>query len=267
MVATMARRRPARAALSEPSSADSSSSSPSSPSICRRRSTSPAAWPAAGAAIANLVRMRMPARLVPLLEQFDWACGRLLNRLTGPVGDSGDGSAVEIPPLTDAEYLWEPVPGCWSIRRRSFGPGERATLLVGAGEWGRDAAGSPHPWPPPFATLAWRLGHLSEMLALRAEYTNGAHSATRDTYAFPGDAAGGLKAFQDGSAAWRFALQAADEKALDTVGHSQYPYGSDPETPFLEVVWWVNQEVLHHGAEIALLRDLWRDLPNRSYVP
>ncbi|HEY8675177.1 MAG TPA: DinB family protein, partial [Candidatus Dormibacteraeota bacterium] len=25
-----------------------------------------------------------------------------------------------------------------------------------------------------------------------------------------------------------------------------------------ETVWWVNQELLHHGAEIALLRDLYR---------
>lgn len=23
--------------------------------------------------------------------------------------------------LTDAEYLWEPAPGCWSLRRRSDG--------------------------------------------------------------------------------------------------------------------------------------------------
>jgi hypothetical protein len=30
--------------------------------------------------------------------------------------------------------------------------------------------------------------------------------------------------------------------------------------PFIEIVWWVNQEVLHHGAEIALLRDLFRAL-------
>jgi len=27
---------------------------------------------------------------------------------------------------------------------------------------------------------------------------------------------------------------------------------------FTEVVWWGNQEVLHHGAEIGLLRDLYR---------
>jgi len=42
------------------------------------------------------------------------------------------------------------------------------------------------------------------------------------------------------------------------VGHSSYPDGSDPDEPFNAIVWWVNQELLHHGAEIALLRDRYR---------
>ena len=42
------------------------------------------------------------------------------------------------------------------------------------------------------------------------------------------------------------------------MGLSTYPQGSDPDDPFIDIVWWVNQEVLHHGAEIALLRDLYR---------
>ncbi|MER6926257.1 DinB family protein, partial [Streptomyces spiralis] len=58
--------------------------------------------------------------------------------------------------------------------------------------------------------------------------------------------------------AWRQALLSTDDVALDTVGHSTYPHGSDPDDVFLDVVWWVNQELLHHGAEIALLRDLFR---------
>lgn len=37
--------------------------------------------------------------------------------------------------------------------------------------------------------------------------------------------------------------------------------GSDPEEPFIRIVWWVNQELLHHGAEIVLLRDLDRARP------
>ncbi|MEI5036381.1 hypothetical protein RB201_38110 [Streptomyces sp. S1A(2023)] len=35
--------------------------------------------------------MILPPRLVPLLEQFDFACERLLTRLAGPVMDSGNG--------------------------------------------------------------------------------------------------------------------------------------------------------------------------------
>lgn len=49
-----------------------------------------------------------------------------------------------------------------------------------------------------------------------------------------------------------------DDDALDQVGRSSYPDGSDPENALIDVVWWVNQELLHHGAEIALLRDLYR---------
>ncbi|MBC8076520.1 MAG: DinB family protein, partial [Chloroflexales bacterium] len=56
----------------------------------------------------------MTPRLVSLLAQFDFARERLANRLVG---------------LTDDEYLWEPVPHCWSIRPRSAGPGPGATLV------------------------------------------------------------------------------------------------------------------------------------------
>ncbi|MEV0495006.1 DinB family protein [Streptomyces atratus] len=202
--------------------------------------------------------MATPPRLIPLLQQFDFARGRLADRMTGPVMDSGNGTDIEVASMTDEEYLWEPVPGCWSVRRRSAGPGPGATVLVGAGDWGRDATPPPHPTPPPFTTLAWRLSHLSELLALRADHTNGSHTLTRDDYVVAGDVAGAIEAFESGATAWREALLSADDAALDTVGHSTYPHGSDPEDPFIETVWWVNQELLHHGAEIAMIRDLYR---------
>ncbi|MFG2334131.1 DinB family protein [Streptomyces sp. NPDC048604] len=202
--------------------------------------------------------MSTPSRLVPLLEQFDFAYERLLARLAGPHMDSGNGTPVEVPPMTDEEYLWEPVPGCWSVRRRTDGPGARATLLIGAGEWGRDSAAPPHPVPPPFTTIAWRLSHLSELLTLRADHTAGTRARTRDDYRTSGDAAGAVAEFTAGATAWRKALSGLDDTALDTVGYCTYPHGSDPEDPFVDIVWWVNQELLHHAAEIALLRDLYR---------
>lgn len=59
---------------------------------------------------------------------FDFAPKRLAGRVTGPVMDSGDGSDTEVDSMTDEEYLWEPVSGCWSVRRRASGSGPRVTL-------------------------------------------------------------------------------------------------------------------------------------------
>ena len=198
-----------------------------------------------------------PPRLVPLLDQYDHALDRLVHRLRGPDSDSGDGERVAVPPLTDAEYRWEPVPGCWTVRRRSEGPGPGATVLVGPGDWVRDG-GRPRPYPPPVTTIAWRLAHLGELLTLRADWTVGEHRLSNDRYPLHGDAAGGIEALVAAGAAWRAALSSADDAALDQVGRCDWPDGSDPDEPFLRVAWWMNQELLHHGAEIALLRDLYR---------
>jgi hypothetical protein len=48
--------------------------------------------------------------------------------------------------LTDPEYFWEPVPGCWSVR---VGQDD-----VAATDW------EPHSKASPFTTIAWRLWHL-----------------------------------------------------------------------------------------------------------
>ncbi|MGD9702283.1 MAG: DinB family protein [Acidimicrobiia bacterium] len=201
--------------------------------------------------------MTPPPRLIPLLAQFDHATDRLVARLRGPLVDSGDGTEVDVPALTDAEYLWEPVSGAWSVRPKADGAGLGATVLAGAGGWGRDG-GRPHPYPPPVTTIAWRMHHLTEMLAGRADWTVGAHAFTEDEMIVSGTAAPAVAALEAAVAAWRAALVAADDAALDTVGHSTYPDGSDAEDLFIDIVWWVNQEVLHHVAEIALLRDLYR---------
>jgi hypothetical protein len=208
----------------------------------------------------NVGDMTTPPRLIPLLEQFDLACDRLVRRIAGPEFDSGDDLVRTIVPMSDDEYRWEPVPGCLNIRRRADGPGPGFKRLVGAGDWARDSLWglAPLPDPLPMGTIAWRLNHIAEMLARRADYTIGSHSLTPHDYVIPGSAAAGVDAFRTATAAWRAALTSSDDGALDQVGRSQYPDGSDPEQPFLELVWWVNQEVLHHGAEIMLLRDLYR---------
>jgi len=63
-------------------------------------------------------------------------------------------------------------------------------MLLGAGAWGREHARRA-PEPPPCTTRAWRLGHLSEGRAARADHTIGTHSLTWDRYLYSGDAPGG----------------------------------------------------------------------------
>ncbi|WP_216699829.1 DinB family protein [Arthrobacter sp. H5] len=130
-------------------------------------------------------------------------------------------------------------------------------MLAGAVEWGRDG-GRPHPWPPPVTTIAWRLNHLTGQLSMRADYTTGSRSLQSDEVQAFGTAAEAVAAFDQAAEAWHGTLAGADNAALDTAGYSTYPDGSDPEDVFIDTVWWVNQELLHHGAEIALLRDLYR---------
>jgi hypothetical protein len=110
--------------------------------------------------------MEIPPRLIPLLEQFDFARKRLTDRMAGPEVDSGNGTSIAVTRMTDDEYLWEPVPNCLSIRLRAAGPGPSTTALAGAGEWGRDSARPSPLSPPPFTTIAWRLGHLGAEIAL-----------------------------------------------------------------------------------------------------
>jgi len=154
----------------------------------------------------RLVRVSVPERLRSLLAQDDHACDRLVRRMAGPAFDSGNGVLLQVDAMSDGELLWEPVPGCWSVRPRSQGP----------------------------------------------------RTLRRDQHLSCGQAAEAVAGFGRAVAAWREAVVSAGDAELDEVGRSTYPHGSDAGEPFIDVVWWVNQEVLHHGAEIALLRDLYR---------
>ena len=219
-----------------------------------------------------------------LLDQFDCARERAQVRLTG---------------LGDEEYLWEPVPGCWSLRRRgeaitprAFGPGEWVLDLgapdIPASEYAevaRQVAGGmtvekiaedwkvsverveevlahtspPEPDVTPVTTIAWRLSHLHYGFAGQWEWTFGERRRDpKQLIDFTPDAGLSLDRFWKTIDRWRADVGTLTEPQLDTIGLSQYPYGSDPDEPFISVLWGTNLEFIHHMSEIALLRDLWR---------
>lgn len=120
--------------------------------------------------------------LQPLVSQYGFGVEQLFDRLAG---------------MTDEEYLWEPVAGCWSIRPRT----------------------------------------------------------EAQSNAQVGDA---IEYFRQASSQWQSALESAGDEHIHEVGYSQLPWGLDPQLPFIEIAWWVNKELIHHAAEVALLRDLYR---------
>jgi hypothetical protein len=207
-------------------------------------------------------------RLGVLLDQFDVARQMAQARLDGlaspaslPEGAplaprTGDG------PLSDEEYLWEPAPGAWSIRRR--GEAAASPRPLGPGEWQLDgAAGDPD--PTPVTTIAWRLGHLHSDFAGRWEWTFGERCRPpAQLVDFSPSAAVALERFWAMMERWRDSVAAMTDEQLDTVGFGQYPHGSDPEVPFITVIAEANLELIHHMAEIALLRDLYRTRPAGS---
>lgn len=180
-------------------------------------------------------------RLGVLLDQFDTSLDMARQRLDA---------------LGDAEYLWQPSANSWTIRRRA----EATTpMAFGAGEWVLDFA-LETPQPPPVTTIAWRMGHLQFNLRARHEWTFGGRSLRpEECLTLSPVAADGLASLWEAAASWRDALATLTEAQLDTVGFGQFPYGLDPTLPFIGIVWWVNRELIHHTAEIAVLRDLWEN--------
>jgi hypothetical protein len=152
--------------------------------------------------------------------------------------------------LTDDEYRWEPVAGCWNIRPTGDG---RYTV-----DWEQ-----PEPQPPPVTTIGWRLCHMGATLATRVDHHFGPRSLTLADIEWPGTASGGLDLVERAYAGWCKGLEGLGEAGLER--RSEGPPGTlDGRFPFADVIQHVNRHLIQHGAEVALLRDLYRARFSRS---
>ncbi|MGI8994307.1 MAG: DinB family protein [Nocardioidaceae bacterium] len=154
--------------------------------------------------------------------------------------------------LTDAEYFAEPVKGAWNVRRGGSGT---AAVQAGSGDFTIDFA-FPEPDPAPVTTIAWRLGHLIVgVLGTR----NAAHFAgppcDYESFGYAGTAAEALEQLDAAYDRWTTGVTALGEEGLSRpCGPAEGPFA---DHPMASLVLHINREVIHHGAEIALLRDLW----------
>jgi hypothetical protein len=149
--------------------------------------------------------------------------------------------------LTDDEYFWEPAPGCWSVRPRG----------TGAGRVRRDdhRLRMPVPDPPPFTTIAWRLGQvIVGVLAVRNAAYFGRAPTDYQSFEYAPTAAAALAQLDAEYATWLAGVEPLGETGLARpCGEAEGPHA---ERPLAALVLHINRELIHHLAEVCLLRDL-----------
>jgi hypothetical protein len=154
--------------------------------------------------------------------------------------------------LTDEEYVWEPAPGCWNVRPRGSGS---APVQAGSGAMTIDFA-FPEPDPAPVTTIAWRLGHvIVGVLAMRNATHFGREPADYQSFAYAETAAEALQQLDREYATWMTGVQALSDERLAAPCGEEGPFSDDPMN---RLVLHINRELIHHLAEVALLRDLYR---------
>ncbi len=152
--------------------------------------------------------------------------------------------------LTDEEYFWEPVAECWTVH--SDGAIDFAY---------------PPPQPEPFTTIAWRLAHvIVGVFAMRSHNHFGGPPAAYQSWRYAQDADTALTQLDEEYYRWITGVQALTDEGLGRpCGPAEGPYA---EYPLAELVLHINREVIHHGAEIACIRDLYvHRTPERTLMP
>lgn len=155
--------------------------------------------------------------------------------------------------LSDEEYLWQPVPGSWSLLPRAEAKTE---MPAGAGDWVMDFE-FPEPSPAPVTTIAWRLAHvLVGLFGMRNAAHFGGPPTDYQSAIWPTTAAEMLDQLAEGYDRWSKGVAGlSDEDWTRPIGAAE---GVFAERPYSALVLHINREVIHHMAEVLVLRDLYR---------
>jgi len=159
-----------------------------------------------------------------ILTSMDRMFEQLIDRLDG---------------LTDHEYLWEPAPDSWSVRPT---PDGEPTV---------DGAGVREVDPSPVTTIAWRLWHIA--MDCLDDYTRrfgGDYSDAPAVWTL--DSAEAIQITREKWQAYRNVI--ADLDWWHELGESWEHWSRHSVA---DMAIHASNELVHHGAEIGLLRDLY----------
>jgi len=185
---------------------------------------------------------------------------RTLGALFDPAADLWVLASQGLTGLTDGEYWWEPVAGCWSIRPRNelVNPDD---VTWGDSQWGLDIV-YPDPQPAPFTTIAWRLAHMTgSVLAAAAVLRNrrlddgGLDQSWPHLRLLPLSASAAVDRWHTATGALREHLADATDEDLESVVALGW---SAPAPAWRHVHYLGYFEPASHAAEVRLIRDLYR---------
>ncbi len=151
--------------------------------------------------------------------------------------------------LTDQEYFWEPVPGCWGVRRRED---VRSPDCWGCGEWAVETSVD-GTTAPTMTTIGWRLMHAYDCTNDFTSRAFGHGPLDWNAIEVPGTAAEAVALMSGAVSRLETHLSSATDDVL-----------LGPHDPVRRTSRWVLLdkafvEAIHHCAEIGVLRDLFRE--------
>jgi hypothetical protein len=143
--------------------------------------------------------------------------------------------------LGDDEFFWEPVPDSWTVFKDA------------SGTWTYQYE-EPDPIPSPFTTVGWRLVHLALCKVMYHEWAFGPAELRFDTIENPHDVASSLAMLHRGHRLLSDDLAAFADADLSRPVLTNW----GERWPAWKIFWEMTSHDAQHGAEIGVLRDMYR---------
>ncbi len=208
---------------------------------------------------------------------------RFAERLEKQLTDAHDFARSLFTGLTDEEFFWEPVPGCWSVRRNDGTDPPELPGLLGVPEGGPRPNTRPwyceHGWvwkgpreavwldtgdDPPITTIAWLMTHMSHCAIVYHQDVFNSGTRRFDDLV-PTTAAEAIAMFEEGASLLVNSLRELnDDELLEPPANPQpleirqSPFGLHGEPLWDLFVGATSIHVTHHAAEVGRMRDLYR---------
>jgi hypothetical protein len=161
--------------------------------------------------------------------------------LTAAIHENYERLCTRLQGLSEDEFFWEPVTGCWTIYEDE------------PGHWTYHYA-FPDPTPAPVTTIGWQVVHLAACKLMYHEWAFGPAKLTFPDIVIPRTTRGAFEQLAEGQRLLRDQLVGATDAGLDQPVKTNW----GELWPAWRIFWCMADHDAFHGGAIGILRDLYR---------